>query len=100
MWGGVSHVTQPATYGKETKSAEEQYDEVLVDLLTVATGSNDANLTISAAAESLIDDLEPSTRERQFINAYMSDLYVAGTGRTGWVHPFTHRINNNLILML
>ena len=79
MGGGVSHVTQLATYGEETKTAEEQYDEVLGNLLTVATGSNDANLTISAAAENLIDELEPSARERQFINAYMSDLYVAGT---------------------
>ena len=30
-----------------------------------------------AAAQDLIDKLEPTERERQFIHAYMSDLYVA-----------------------
>lgn len=50
---------------------------MLGDLLDVATGTADANLTISAAAEDIINQLAPTPRERQFINAYMSDLYVA-----------------------
>jgi hypothetical protein len=54
-----------------------RYDEVLGELLDVATGSADANLTMSAAADDLINKLGPTAREREFINAYMSDLYVA-----------------------
>ena len=62
---------------EETKTAEEQYDEVLDELRDVATFSSDSRLAISTVAQDVIDKLEPTGRERQFIHAYMSDLYVA-----------------------
>lgn len=45
--------------------------------MDVASDTADANLTISTAAEDIIDKLTPTPGDREFINAYMSDLYVA-----------------------
>ena len=73
-WFGLDGARLPAS---ATASAEEKYDAVLGELLDVATESADAKLTIDAAAQPLIDAMNPSDEEREFMTAYMSDLYVA-----------------------